>query len=451
MENLNFGKDFIWGAATAAYQIEGGVSEGGRTPSIWDTFCHTPYKIRDGFSADVACDHFHRVDEDVALMKAAGLKAYRFSISWSRLCPDGFHECKEGVDFYNHLIDKLLENGILPFITMYHWDLPQSLEDMGGWRNPEISNWFENYASIIVKNFGDRCKNMITLNEPSIFLKMGYQDGEYAPGLKCTEEECIRMVHNILMAHGKAVRQVRLADNNIKVGITLANAPLVPFSETSKEDKRQARESQNYSGDRGKFYLYAMRIWGDPIFLGRYPQGFLNTYGHHLIINEGDFDTISQPIDFLGLNSYTSTYVSTENGLQFLYKHRGEAISGTGWTTIPSTLYYVTKYFYDAYHCPIYITENGYCGFDVVSLDGKVHDPQRIDYFEKYLAGLKQAKNEGVDIRGYFTWSLMDNFEWSSGFDPRFGIIYVDYMNNCERIPKDSYFWYRDLIQIQHD
>lgn len=448
MTDLNFGKNFVWGAATAAYQIEGGAYEGGRSPSIWDTFSHSPRNIKDFNNGDVACDHFHRVDEDVALMKELGLKAYRFSVAWPRIMPDGFHENQEGIQFYNYLIDKLLENGIVPYMTMYHWDLPQCLQDMGGWENPAISDWFENYAASLVKNFGDRVKNMITLNEPSIFLNMGYKEGVYAPGFHYPNEKLIQMVHNILLAHGKAVRQVRLANTNIKVGITLANTPDVPF-ENTLEDIRQAAESQSYTGDDGQYFLYEMRIWGDPLFYGKYPQGYLNRFGQNLTINDGDMELISQPLDFLGLNSYSSVYVSKRNGLRFIQRRQGEAINAIKWTTVPDTLYYVTKYFYDAYHCPIYITENGYCGNDVISLDGKVHDPQRIDFYEKYLTGLKKAVDEGVDVRGYFTWSLMDNFEWDSGYDPRFGLVYIDYINNCNRVPKDSYYWYKDLIQKQ--
>ena len=334
-------------------------------------------------------------------------------------------------------------------MTMYHWDLPEVLHQLNGWTNPDSVQWFDNYSRIIVEQFGDRVKHMITFNEPSIFTKKGYQEGTYAPGWKCDNDTLVRIVHYILLAHGKAVQNVRNKFSDIKVGITLANSPMVPFS-SKPEDVMQAYESQIFTGDTGEYWLYGMKMWGDPLFFGKYPEKYLEGIGKNLIINEGDMECISQPIDFLGLNTYSGTYVYVDHWApKFVYRKRGQSINSLLWTTIPESLYYVTKYFYDEYKCPIYITENGFCDNDSISLDGNVHDPLRVDFYKRYLEQLKKAKDEGIDIRGYFTWSLMDNFEWNEGYDPRFGLVYIDYEDNNKRIPKDSFYWYKDFIQSQ--
>ncbi len=444
-KNLDFGKDFTWGVATSSYQIEGGHNEGGRRPSIWDTFSHTYGKVKNFENGDVACDHYHRMDEDIALLKELGVKAYRFSISWSRLLPDGFNPSQEGINFYNNLINKLLENGIQPFLTMYHWDLPQSLQSNGGWENRDIINWFDNYSSKIVEYFGDRVKHMITLNEPSIFVNHGYKEGVYAPGLRLDNSKIVNIVHNVLCAHGKAVKNTRRY-NDIEVGITLANNPMIP--DTLEDfNIRQARESQDYTGDDGPFFLFSMRLWGDPIFYGKYADGYFNRFGKDIKIEDGDMELISQKLDFVGINTYTGNRVGIKNGkLNFYGYTTGMPMNSVGWRVEPDSLYYVTKYFHNAYHVPIYITENGYTIQDSVCLDGKVHDAQRIDYIERYLNGLKKAQNEGIDIRGYFYWSFMDNFEWADGYTPRFGLVFVDFLNGNKRIPKDSYYWYKSLI-----
>jgi beta-glucosidase len=434
--------------ATAAYQIEGAVNEGGRSPSIWDTFSHTVGKTSSGETGDIACDHYHKVDEDIALLKELGVKAYRFSISWSRLLPNGFNENKEGVDFYNHLIDKLLENDIEPFLTMYHWDLPQCLQDKGGWENRDIVDWFDNYSSKIVQLFGDRVKHMITLNEPSIFLKMGFFDGIKAPGKRLPFEELPKIIHNILLAHGTAVSNVRKYFDDIKVGITLAVSPVVPEGHTQKEEAQAHDSIQWVDNDIYGNFLYSMRLWGDPIFFKQYFHNYKYHLGKYIPMQENDMEIIGQPIDFLGINSYTSTLVQEQKDGSMAYfpNRHGGPKNILGWETIPETLYYVTKEAYNTYGVPIYITENGYCAYDSVSLDEKVHDPQRIDYMERYLIGLKKAKDEGADIQGYFYWSFLDNYEWECGYGPRFGLVFTDYLNKQKRIPKDSFYWYQKLI-----
>lgn len=451
-ENLNFGKDFTWGVATAAYQIEGGAVEGGRRPSIWDTFSHTYGKVKNFENGDIACDHFHRVDEDVALLKKLGVKAYRFSISWSRLMYDPYHLNQEGVDFYNHLIDKLLENGIEPFLTMYHWDLPQFIQDKGGWESREIVHFFNIYSSKIVELFGDRVKHMITLNEPSVFLKMGFFDGWKAPGVKYSFDKLAGIIHHILMAHGVAVRNVRQSSyNDIKVGITLAATPIVPSTNKESEKFQSKCSMEWFDTDEHGNFLYSLKLWADPIFTGKYPDNFINKFEKNMQIEDGDMIVINSPIDFLGINNYTSVYCEDIGNGRFSYFPTKSFVSrnSMGWDTIPESLYYITKYAYNMYKTPIYITENGYAGLDCISSDGRVHDPQRIAFIEKYLAGLKKSKDEGADIKGYFYWSFMDNFEWESGYDPRFGLTFIDYANSQNRIPKDSFYWYQGLIKSQ--
>ena len=442
---MSFRKDFIWGAATAAYQIEGAFDEDGKGRNIWDEFTHIEGKISDSSTGDIACDHYHRYKEDVRLMAELGIKAYRFSISWSRILSDGTGEVNQkGIDFYNDLINELLKYGIEPYVTLYHWDLPYALHLKGGWLNDDITDYFEEYTTIVAENFGDRVKNFITFNEPQVFTGCGYFEGCHAPGYKLADKELLRICHNILKAHGKAVRVLRRMVSNVKIGFTSASSPLVPVSDNDVDAARNAF----FSSGKGHF-IFSEAFWHDAIVFGKYPDDVLNAYGDDFPkITEKDMQLISEPIDFIGLNIYTGSYVKTNKDgfAERLRCSPGHPRTAIGWDIIPETLYWGTKFYYDRYRLPIYITENGMSAHDCISLDGKVHDPNRIDYLDRYLLELKKSAEDGVDIAGYFQWSLLDNFEWAKGYSERFGMIYVDYPTQ-NRIIKDSGYWYKTVIE----
>lgn len=441
---MSFRKDFVWGAATASYQIEGAAYEDGKGRNIWDEFSHLDGKILDGNSGDVACDHYHRYKEDVKLMAELGLKAYRFSISWSRILPEGEGEVNpKGIAFYNELLDELEKYGIEPYVTLYHWDLPFALHRRGGWMNKEVVNWFEYYTRIIATNFGDRVKHFITFNEPQVFTGVGYQQGIHAPGYQLPAKELLQIGHNVLKSHGKAVKVLKEIVPDAKVGFTIASTASVPVSVQYVEAARSAY----FSSGRGHF-VFAEAYWLDPIVFGKYPDNILKECADILPeITKEDMEVISTPIDFLGLNIYTGLWRKAgENGTAENARWSvGQARTANGWNVIPEALYWGTRFHYERYQLPIYITENGMSAHDWVSLDGKVHDPNRIDFLQRYLRELKRSAEDGTDIRGYFQWSLMDNFEWADGYTERFGIVYVDYATQ-QRIIKDSGYWYRDII-----
>lgn len=442
---MSFRNDFVWGAATAAYQIEGAFDEDGRGRSIWDEFTHTEGKISDNSTGDIACDHYHRYKEDVRLMAELGIKAYRFSISWSRILPNGIGAVnRKGIDFYNDLINDLLKYGIEPYVTLYHWDLPYALHLKGGWLSDDISDCFELYTTIVAENFGDRVKNFITFNEPQVFTGCGYSEGSHAPGYSLSDKELLRICHNVHKAHGKAVKALRKNIGDVKIGFTMGTSPSVPMSDNDIETAR----ASYFSCGKGHF-LFSESFWIDPIVFGKYPDELLNAYGDILPeISENDMKLISAPIDFIGLNIYTGNMIKTdENGFaERVPCPAGHPRTAIGWDIIPETLYWGTKFYYDRYKLPIYITENGMSAHDRISLDGKVHDPNRIDYLNRYLLELKKSAEDGADIAGYFQWSLMDNFEWSKGYSERFGMIYVDYPTQ-NRIVKDSGYWYKTVIE----
>ncbi|MCH5348758.1 MAG: beta-glucosidase [Oscillospiraceae bacterium] len=442
---MSFKKDFVWGAATASYQIEGAADEDGRGPSIWDEFSHTEGKVFQGHTGDFACDHYHRFKEDVKTMSELGLKAYRFSISWSRIIPDGSGEVNQkGIDFYNALIDELVKYGIEPYVTLYHWDLPYALHLKGGWLNDDISDLFEKYTRIVAENFGDRVKNFITFNEPQVFVGCGYMQGSHAPGYKLDTRELLHIGHNVLKSHGKAVRVLREAIPGVKIGFTCATSPACPQSE---KDVEAARESYFYCGKA--HFVFSDPFWLDTIVFGKYPQRLLDECKDIMPeVTDEDMKLIGAPIDFIGLNIYFGRNVRlNEKGeLENLQLPVGFPRTAIKWGILPPTLYWGPRFHFDRYKLPIYITENGMSAHDVISLDGKVHDPNRIDFLNRYLLELRRAATDGVDVGGYFQWSLMDNFEWSEGYNERFGIIYVDYATG-ERTIKDSAYWYKDVIE----
>lgn len=442
-----FSKDFAWGVASASYQIEGAAFEDGRKPSVWDVYSHNT-NIKNHHNGDVACDHYHLYDRDVQLMAELGVKAYRFSLSWSRIIPDGVGNVNQkGIDFYNRLIDLLLEHNITPYITLFHWDYPYELEKRGSWRNPESPKWFEEYAKVVYNAFSDRVKNFITLNEPQCFIGAGYKFGSHAPGLKFSDCDIVVMSHNVMLAHGLAVKALRSIAPDCKIGYAPTGGAATPYS-NSLADIEAAREY--YFGLDDENLTWSVSWWSDPIMLGRYPEHspFFAKYEKYLPDSyKEDLKIISEPVDFYCQNIYNGPLVKAgENGPERVPHPINTAHNSLGWPVTPKALYWGPKFLYERYKKPIIISENGMCCHDTVSLDGKVHDPNRIDFLARYLKELKNSAADGTDISGYFCWTLMDNFEWSEGYTQRFGLVYTDY-ETLQRIPKDSFYWYKEVIK----
>jgi beta-glucosidase len=438
---VKFPKDFVWGTATASYQIEGAVSEDGRGVSIWDTFSRTPGKVFEGHTGDTACDHYHRYQEDIQLMKELGIQSYRFSIAWPRIFPDRGRFNQKGIDFYKRLVDELLQNDIKPAATMYHWDLPQYLQDKGGWVNRDTVNYFQDYAETLYRELGDVIPAWITHNEPWCAAFLSYGLGIHAPGHQ-DWKEAIRASHHILLSHGKAVEAFRTSGLKGEIGITLNLNHVYPEA-GSKEDLEAAYRVDGFSN---RWFL-------DPIFKGEYPKDMMELFARHVgpddFIKQGDLETISRKIDFLGVNYYTRALVKNgpEDGLLSVENLRGtDDRTDMGWEVYPQGLYdLLTRIKKDYGDIPLYITENGAAYPDSV-VNGTVDDQKRIDYIEAHLEKSLQFINEGGNLKGYYVWSFMDNFEWSFGYSKRFGIVYVDYETQ-QRIPKKSSHWYRDLIK----
>lgn len=432
---MNFPADFLWGAATASYQIEGAWNEDGRGPSIWDTFCHTPDKIVKNETGDVACDHYHHMEEDVQLMKELGLKTYRFSISWSRLFPNGDTQRNEkGFEFYDRLVDSLLKNDILPIMTLFHWDLPQALMDKGGFLWDGISDAFAFYASEVTRHFSNRVTMFCVINEPQCMAHLGYSVGIHAPGLMLDDKELGIVMRNMLLCHGKAVKAMREASSQpIQIGPATTGTLCYPLDD-SADALEKARQLSFPSGGEGICFSHNWFL--DPIVLGTNKVEILS-------LTAEDFEIIRQPIDFLGINIYNGQQCDAND---YVPRYQGYPRTALGWPVTPKVMHYGLKFLYERYNLPIYISENGVACNDRIFADGKVHDTDRIDFLSQYLSEMKLAIDEGCDIRGYLHWSLMDNFEWHTGYDPRFGIIYTDYRTQ-ERIWKDSAYWYRDVIK----
>lgn len=450
---MGFAKDFVWGAATSSYQIEGTGRDSGKGQNIWDVFTKEPGRVYEGHTGDIACDHYHRFREDVAYMKELGLKGYRFSIDWSRVLPEGTGKVNEkGIDFYNALIDELLEQGIEPYITLYHWELPYEIYKRGGWMNPEIVEWFGQYARLVAERFSDRVKYFFTLNEPQCFVGLGFLQGCHAPGVKAPLRDTFEMAHNALKAHGRAVQMLRAyGKQNVQIGYAPTSGMCYPEKETPK-DIEAARKALFALPDDLSNWTWNVSWWSDPVILGKYPEEGMKKYEKYLpVITDEDMKLISQPIDFYGQNIYSGRCIrmGTDGRPEEVRRPAGFPKTATNWPVTPEALYWGPKFLYERYRKPIYITENGMACHDTVSQDGKVHDPNRIDFLARYLKNLKRAAEE-IDIRGYFQWSLMDNFEWDKGYAERFGIIYVDFETQ-ERIWKDSAYWYRDLIRRNGD
>ena len=451
---MTFPEDFLWGTATASYQIEGAVSEDGRGTSIWDTFSHTPGKIYRDDTGDVACDHYHRLEEDLDLMAEIGLKAYRFSVAWPRVQPDGSGPANgKGLDFYRRLVDGLRQRSIEPMLTLYHWDLPQVLEDRGGWTNRETSERFAEYAGIVYEALSDSVSYWITLNEPWVAAWLGHGYGLHAPG-KQSANAALSATHHLLLGHGLAMERMRSMGNpgdDNRLGVTLNLHPAVPGRD--READREA--ARRVDGQANRLYL-------DPLFRSSYPEDVFSYYresGADLsFVQDGDLQRISAPVDFLGVNYYFrhtirdapeeahSEVPFSDLNARPIVPHAGEK-TAMGWPVEPEGLAEMLVRIKDEYaDLPIYVTENGRAVHDYVDPEGKVKDEERVSYLDAHFRAAREAMERGVDLRGYMVWSFLDNFEWAEGYSKRFGLVFVDYATQ-KRIPKASARWYSGVIR----
>ncbi|HEY8133689.1 MAG TPA: GH1 family beta-glucosidase [Thermoanaerobaculia bacterium] len=436
----SFPTDFLWGAATSAYQIEGSPLADGAGPSIWHRFSHTPGLVANNENGDVACDHYHRYEADIALMRELGLNAYRFSVSWSRIFPDGKGRVNEkGLDFYRRLVDALRAAGIQPLITLFHWDLPAALDDRGGWLNRNIAKWFADYASVMFRALDDRQPIWATLNEPWVVTDGGYLHGPLAPGHRNLFETPIA-AHNLLRAHGAAVAAYRATGRGL-IGIVVNLEPKYPA--TDSEQDRQALQRAD---------AYMNRQYLDPIFLGAYPSEFAQMYGEAWPeFPEADFAEIQQPIDFVGINYYkrgiTKYNEKTIIERAIRVDNPRAVYTTTDWEVFPQGLTDILVWVRERYgKIPLYVTENGAAFYDPPVANSTVEDPLRVDYLRQHLRAAREAIRRGVDLRGYCVWSLLDNFEWALGYAKRFGIVHVDFQTQ-KRTMKASALFYRDVIR----
>jgi beta-glucosidase len=442
-EAIAFPADFVWGAATAAYQIEGATNEDGRGESIWDRFCATPGKVRGGETGVVACDFYHRYQEDIGLMRELGLDSFRFSIAWPRVVPEGRGRVNQaGLDFYDRLVDELLEQGIRPFPTLYHWDLPQPLEDAGGWPARATAEAFVEYVEAVASRLGDRVSHWVTHNEPWVAAWLGYGSGEHAPG-RTSPADALAAAHHLLLSHGWAVDVLRRGSTAAEVGITLVLVPAYPASDA--EGDREA--AQHGDGFFNRWFL-------DPVFRASYPADMLEHFapaGPPIV--DGDLEAIAEPLDFLGVNYYSRQVLraNPDGGRPLVVRVPDASYTEMQWEIYPDGLFDVLVRLRDDYDPPaIHITENGAAFSDYRDHDGEVNDLERQAYIAEHLTAIGRAIEAGVPVQGYFLWSLLDNFEWAQGYSKRFGIVYVDYPT-LERVPKASYRWYRDFVAAQRN
>lgn len=438
-----FPESFVWGVTTASYQSEGGVKEDGRGETIWDRFSHIPGRVLHNDTGDVACDAYHRIDEDVELLKELGVKAYRFSVAWARVFPDGCGKvCEKGLEYYERLINKLLNAGIEPYVTLYHWDLPQKLQDEGGWTNRKTAEHFLEYCRLLFDKFRGKVRHWITLNEPWVVSFMGHYTGEMAPGIR-DFSAALLTAHIQLLAHGMVVNAFREMEIPGEIGITLNLCPKESLTE-SEEDKNAAVRHDGY----------ANRWFLDPLFRGKYPEDMWEWYKQNNVvmpeIKNGDMECISAPLDFLGFNYYNIDYTVEDKSVWPLEFRTG--FSGGNPMThyqmpvIPEGLYKILMRLHKEYRLKkIYITENGASYQDHPDRNGEIQDEPRIDYLYTHIEKSAEAMTEGVPLAGYFVWSLFDNFEWATGYENQFGLVYVD-RKTQERIKKKSFWWYRSVI-----
>ncbi|QOX64141.1 family 1 glycosylhydrolase [Anoxybacterium hadale] len=460
---MTFPTDFLWGAGSAAYQIEGAWNKDKKGPSIWDDFCHTPGHIRGDETGDIAADAYHRFETDLAVMKEIGLKSYRFSISWPRIFPDGKGRLnKKGFVYYDRIVDDLLNAEITPFITLYHWDLPLALERSGGWRCRDTADAFIRYAEEIARHFDGRVKHYITLNEPQCFIGLGYVSALHAPGRMLSQQAAVQCIHHALLAHGGAISAMRSASSSsLQIGLASTGKICFPEAQNAKALSPQchnaaANELLNTAEKAAydatfrldKDWTFSHTWLLDAAVTGIYPEEMAAFRILNETISDADRRAISEPMDLIGLNIYNGVPVDKKGNR--IKKAPGFPRTALKWPITPACMYYGPKFLYKRYGLPIIITENGQSCNDRIFLDGSVHDVDRIDFLTQYLLKLKEAVAEGIPLRGYFHWSLTDNFEWHSGYDERFGLTYIDYETQ-RRIIKDSGYWYRELIRINGD
>jgi beta-glucosidase len=434
------GKDtpgFLWGVSTSSYQIEGAAHEDGRGLSIWDTYSRIPGKINNNDTGDVACDHYHRYREDVALMQDFGVQAYRFSVAWPRIMPEGRGPInKAGLAFYDRLIDAVIAAGIEPWLCLYHWDLPQALGDKGGWTNRDCAEWFADYTDVVARHYGDRVKRFATVNEPSVFTLFGFALGGQAPGI-VDRSMLLRAIHHVNLGHGAAIDRLRAGVKDASLGAIHNCQPCRPATDTP--ENRAAAETLD---------AYWNLAFPDPQLRGVYPPPIAELMTPYL--QSEDLKHINRPVDWFGLNHYSPNYVvasdKTPLGLWFGDAPAQVPRSTMGWPVEPDAFREILMRMHKRYGLPIYVTENGTAYADKPTPDGKVHDEPRIAYLKTYTAAMYEAMAAGVDVRGYFVWALLDNFEWSSGYSERFGLVYVDYPTE-RRLPKDSFRWFAEQIK----
>ena len=447
MKTVQFPKDFLWGTATASYQVEGAWNEDGKGESIWDRFTHTPDRIMNGDNGDVACDQYHRYRDDVAIMKELNQRAYRFSIAWSRVIPDGKGAVNQkGLDYYSRLVDELLANGIQPFPTLYHWDLPQALQDEGGWTDRAIIPHFARYAETMVNALGDRVKSWMVFNEPAVFTHLAYLTGTHAPGIR-DPRLAMQSSHVVNLAQGEAMRAMRATGMIDDVGSAYSMSAVYPASD-DPADLAAAERLHGFSND------WFLR----PVMRGEYPRAYVDQdrIEARMDIREGDMERMKEPLDFIGVNLYFRDIVADAPGDRNLGLHRlplpgpKTAFPAEVW---PAAIYRMIMRVHNDYGGPLYVTENGCSYPDGPGDDGRVHDERRVEYLQGYIGQVGRALAEGADLRGYMLWSLLDNFEWAFGFSQRFGIVHTDF-DTLKRTIKDSGYWYRDLIargSIEYD
>lgn len=434
LNRADFPTTFVWGVATAAYQIEGAANEGGRGESVWDRFCAKSGTIADGSSGLIACDHYHRMPADVALMADMGVENYRFSIAWPRVQPDGEGAWnEEGFAFYDRLLTALEAKGIKAHLTLNHWDLPQALQDKGGWAARETCTFFVRYAQEVTKRFGHRLASLVTHNEPWVVAILGHQDGIFAPGLKA-RSVAFQVAHHLLLSHGMAVAAVRKSHPNLQLGIVLNLSPIYPAS-ASAADIAKAKLDDGY----------IVRWYMDPLFKAAYPQDVWDDLGSDApVVPDGDMDTIAQPLDFVGVNYYTRNFSSSGNPWDV--RANAARVTDMGWEVFPQGLTELLVRLHQDYAPKaLLVTENGAAFVDKLA-GGRVVDPDRLEYLREHIAACADAIAQGVPLKGYFAWSLLDNFEWASGYAKRFGLVYVDYATQ-QRIVKSSGQWYADFLQ----
>lgn len=432
------------GAASAAHQIEGAYLEDGKGMGIWDTFEQkTGYIIRNE-NGNVACDHYHRYREDVAIMKELGLKSYRFSVSWPRVMPEGYGTVNEkGLQFYIDLVNELTEAGIEPMVTLFHWNLPTAIYELGGWENPQVVDWFEQYTDVVTTALGKKVKYWMTFNEPQLFIGAGLNAGVFAPFEKKSTEALMRISKNVYLAHGKAVRIIRKNCQNSIVGMAPTGEIVIPRDMNAESIERARKLSFSMKKES---FTSSITWWSDPVFFGKIPEDAQAIFGECLpVLTEEEWEIVTEPLDFYGFNIYQGLEDLDSTEEYGPYAYPGSPKTSMDWNVTPEVLYWSCRFLYERYGKPIMITENGMSSFDWVSLDGKVHDPNRIDFLHRYLRSIKDAVSEGIPVLGYQYWSIMDNFEWINGYDKRFGLVYVDYRTQ-KRTIKDSAYWYRDVI-----